>query len=151
MTAPAASRSLTDRTAELVPDVGSISTINGISRDGLGEMYICDPGNGVFKIVGEAVDTPHTSPPPADQLAVSPNPFRSTARFQLNLESAADAVVTVHDVNGGVVRSWGRGQASATMTWDGTDNTGKALPPGVYFVQVEIGDQKSRSRITLVK
>jgi hypothetical protein len=54
--------SLQDRTAELVPDVGSIGGIAGFGEDGSGELYIVDRGSGsngeVFKIVQEAVEPP---------------------------------------------------------------------------------------------
>jgi hypothetical protein len=40
-----------DRTAELSPDFGSISSISGFGRDAAGEIYICDLGGEVFKII----------------------------------------------------------------------------------------------------
>lgn len=40
-----------DRTSELVPDAGSISSISGFGTDAAGEMYICDLGGEVFKII----------------------------------------------------------------------------------------------------
>ncbi|MFN0060051.1 MAG: PQQ-dependent sugar dehydrogenase [Planctomycetota bacterium] len=44
---------LTTRTSELVPPAGqgTISTIAGFGEDGYGEIYICDLGGEVFKIV----------------------------------------------------------------------------------------------------
>jgi hypothetical protein len=40
-----------NRTSELAPDAGSIGSISGFGRDAAGEIYICDLGGEVFKIV----------------------------------------------------------------------------------------------------
>ena len=40
-----------DRTSELAPDAGSITSISGFGRDGNGEIYICDLNGEVFKII----------------------------------------------------------------------------------------------------
>jgi glucose/arabinose dehydrogenase len=43
-----------DRTSELAPSSGSIGSISGFGEDANGEIYICDLGGEVFKIVAEA-------------------------------------------------------------------------------------------------
>ena len=40
-----------ERTNELTPDFGSISSISGFGHDAAGEIYICDLGGEVFKII----------------------------------------------------------------------------------------------------
>ena len=46
----------TDRTAELAPGGGlAINTITSFGEDGLGEIYICDQGGEVFKIVPRSI------------------------------------------------------------------------------------------------
>jgi len=42
-----------DRTSELAPGSGSIGSISGFGEDANGEIYICDLGGEVFKIVAE--------------------------------------------------------------------------------------------------
>jgi hypothetical protein len=42
-----------DRTSELAPSSGSIGSISGFGEDANGEIYICDLGGEVFKIVAE--------------------------------------------------------------------------------------------------
>ena len=42
-----------DRTSELVPNTGSIGSISGFGEDANGEIYICDLGGEVFKIIAE--------------------------------------------------------------------------------------------------
>lgn len=41
----------TDRTAQLTPDVGTIDQVAAFGEDAAGEMYICDLGGEVFKVV----------------------------------------------------------------------------------------------------
>ncbi|MFQ5411704.1 MAG: PQQ-dependent sugar dehydrogenase, partial [Phycisphaerae bacterium] len=40
----------TDRTLELIPDIGSIGSISSFGTDVYGELYICDLGGEVFKV-----------------------------------------------------------------------------------------------------
>ena len=48
----------TERTAELVPDVGSIASISSFAEDELGNLYIMDlTGGEIFKILPEPVIT----------------------------------------------------------------------------------------------
>ncbi|MDO8631111.1 MAG: PQQ-dependent sugar dehydrogenase [Phycisphaerales bacterium] len=46
----------TDRTAELTPDIGTLSSITSFGEDAYGEIYICDQEGEVFKI--SPADTP---------------------------------------------------------------------------------------------
>jgi len=59
----------------------------------------------------------------------------------LALPVASDYTVTVYNVTGQVVRSF-EGSAPAGnrfITWDGTDNHGKAVSSGVYFFKAVAG------------
>ncbi|MCP4592733.1 MAG: PQQ-dependent sugar dehydrogenase [bacterium] len=48
-----------DRTAELVPDIGSITQPVSFGEDGSGELYVCDLAGEVFKVVPSgAIDLP---------------------------------------------------------------------------------------------
>lgn len=44
-----------DRTSELDPTSGSITSISGFGEDAAGEIYICDLNGEVFRIIGEPV------------------------------------------------------------------------------------------------
>jgi len=47
-----------DRTSELDPIVGSISSISGFGEDANGEIYVCDLGGEIFKIIAESPPEP---------------------------------------------------------------------------------------------
>jgi hypothetical protein len=143
---------LVDRTADLTPPSvqGAIRSIVGIHRDGLGEMYILDHGGEVFKVLDDAVETP-PAPPTDLQLKVLPNPFKRTVSIELGVDDVSEAEVAVFDLKGQAIRSWPRGSATRTVSWDGNDSSGRAVSPGIYYVQVTIGERVSRSRITLVR
>ena len=66
----------TDRTASLVPDVGTIDQISSFGEDGAGNLFILDLGGEVFEVIAEgaptatptatATSTPSNTPKPAD-------------------------------------------------------------------------------------
>jgi len=50
-----------------------------------------------------------------------------------------------------LVRTLARGSAeSGVRTWDGTDLHGARVSPGLYFVELRVGDQVDRGRIVLL-
>jgi hypothetical protein len=63
---------------------------------------------------------------------VGPNPFRSSVAFE------ASSAVRVHDASGRLVRTLARGFTS----WDGSDDAGRVLPAGLYFLSVDRTTQR---------
>jgi hypothetical protein len=63
--------------------------------------------------------------------------------------------LTIHDVSGRLVRSIGI-QPSVdgyltSVTWDGTDNEGRALPGGIYFVKLADVDSSQTAKLILMR
>lgn len=85
------------------------------------------------------------------QLLASPNPFRHVTRLKLvgvSPELAAQARVAIYDVAGRLVRKMAAG--GADLEWDGRDNWGQQLAPGVYFVRLRVhGDAPLERSIVL--
>ncbi len=64
-----------------------------------------------------------------------PNPSR--AEVVIVLEGSCDAVVTIHDVRGGIVRGAEPIRpGTKEWVWDGKDDTGRPVASGVYLVRV---------------
>lgn len=141
---------LTVRTSELVPDVGSINSVTGFGRDGLGEMYIVGGGE-AFRVIADPIGVPGTTTTPAVAISAAPNPFRGSVTVSLGFDADQAATVTVLDASGRMVRHLGDAVRSGTLTWDGTDASGRELGAGVYFLEVDVDGVRSRSRVTLVR
>ena len=92
-----------------------------------------DPAN---KILEEHVlnTTTGTEPAPAARPVTSawPNPF--SGRLRVALADGA-ASVSVFDLQGRAVRLLERPEGGE-LAWDGTDGSGRRLPPGTYFLRV---------------
>ena len=83
-------------------------------------------------------------------LSVAPNPMRAETTIRYSLPQAAAVVVTVVDAQGRRVRTVQRGAEPAgprELVWDGRDDTGHAVPNGVYFVQLESPTARGAGRI----
>lgn len=81
-------------------------------------------------------------PAPSLALAVSPNPFVALAHVTLSLPAATRVKVTVFDVRGRAVRSLFDAKSEAgpiAIAWDGNDEHGKPVAPGVYYVTARQG------------
>ncbi len=78
-----------------------------------------------------------------------PNPLVSQGTVQLQVNREQNVTVRVIDPAGRQVRELSHGiQAEGThaLVWDGTDDSGRRLPAGVYFVRAEGEDGTSVSR-----
>lgn len=88
------------------------------------------------------------------RLTVSPNPVHGRSTVEIRLGGApaeGDVAVeaTVLDLQGRVRRRLIRGKAPRGLTsvsWNGDDEAGRALPSGTYFVRVrsDLGDRVTR-------
>ena len=54
--------------------------------------------------------------------------------------------VRILDVEGRVVRELGSPRGH-TLTWDGTDNTGRQTGPGVYVIEMRSGSRVERRTV----
>ncbi len=83
-----------------------------------------------------------------------PNPFAATTEVEFILENPGPAAVTVYDVRGRRVATLAEGEHGAgihTVSWDGIDASGNALPSGMYFVRLEAAGLSSVRKVVLAK
>lgn len=122
------------------------------------------PGPGVV-LVPEAVMPLHCAAPVSVgdddaprpgglQLSVAPNPFnpRTTLHFQVTHDGIVE--LALFDLAGHRVRSLHQDPMRAgdhAITWNGCDDTGRALPSGVYLARVRAGADKASARLVLLK
>ena len=83
-----------------------------------------------------------------------PNPFNAQTVIPYQLSSPSQVNLVVYDILGQPVRVLESGQVEAgfhRVTWDGTDERGKALATGVYYVRLRLGDHSQTRPLTLLK
>jgi hypothetical protein len=114
--------------AVVAGDLGSPSIV----EVGIDDFSVCSS-----PIVGVG---PGNVQSPSRLLPAVPNPFRRSVVIPFALAEAGRARVDIFDVAGGLVRRL----ADAPMdigiqhlTWDGRDDDGRRLSPGVYFYRLE--------------
>jgi len=87
-------------------------------------------------------------------LAVSPNPFNASLQVNWQMKREGNAELAVYDVGGRVVRTLVSGSRSAgsyTSVWNGTDNAGRRLARGIYFVRLSTADQTVKVKTVLAR
>jgi hypothetical protein len=108
-----------------------------------------------FTSEGDKLDVPSGPPPSRLSLgAPRPNPSRGTSLFTLDIPTSGAARIDVMDVAGRRVRSLAAREFAAgtrEMTFDGLDDAGRALPPGIYRVRARFGGAESSRTIILVR
>jgi len=85
--------------------------------------------------------------------APSPNPARGTTRFDLSLPTPGHVKVEAYDVMGRRVRTLADGprqSGPSDLTWDLTDDNGRALAAGVYMVRAKLGGTEYDRRVVVI-
>ncbi len=87
---------------------------------------------------------------------ISPNPFKRVSAISYQLARASQVALSVYDVSGRLVKVLSAGQELIepgyyTVSWDGSDEQGRAVPAGVYFVKFESADHASVQKAILLR
>lgn len=83
-----------------------------------------------------------------------PNPVTSATRIGFVLPSGgAKAELGLYDAQGRRVKRLGGGFAAGwnEVSWDGTDEGGRALQPGAYFYRLDVGAERFTRTLMLVR
>ncbi len=84
----------------------------------------------------------------------SPNPFNHLTSFEITLPERSDANVSIYDVSGRHVARVASGVRDAgdyDLDWNGTDDTGRRLPAGVYFYKLEASGKVLTRKLVLMR
>lgn len=97
------------------------------------------------------------------RLQIYPNPFRekTVIRFSMldagynNVGQGFSFALKIYDATGRVVKNFSLPTAYSlvppVILWDGTDNSGKRLPSGIYFVEFNLGIKSVQRKIVLTR
>ncbi|MBM3323244.1 T9SS type A sorting domain-containing protein, partial [candidate division WOR-3 bacterium] len=77
---------------------------------------------------------------PRTSLCLSPNPSRNAMTITLTRTGPAGAELVISDVAGRLVRSYPVLQAQTVQVWDATDQLGRRVAPGIYFVRLKASE-----------
>ncbi len=83
-----------------------------------------------------------------------PNPFAARTSIEFRAEQAGHATLSVFDVVGRKVRTLVDGQVGEGLhivNWNGRDDMGREVTPGVYFYTVTVGNERATRRMVLVQ
>ncbi|MCA9734608.1 T9SS type A sorting domain-containing protein, partial [candidate division KSB1 bacterium] len=83
-----------------------------------------------------------------------PNPFNPETTVKYSLANSADVKINVYNSIGQLVRTLvnqKQEQGTYTITWKGTDFSGRIAPSGIYFVKMVAGNFQAVRKMTLLK
>lgn len=108
-----------------------------------------------YLLPAATASAPSTQAEARDLLGQStPNPFVSSARLEYEVPQDGVVEIGVYDVAGRQVRTLMHGRQVAgrhEAIWDGKDEAGAAVSPGVYFYQLRIGGFVGSKRMVRIK
>jgi len=84
----------------------------------------------------------------------APSPFSRMATVSYELGQAGSVELTVRDVSGRLVRRLENGYRSRgkyDVSWDATDDRGRRMSAGIYFLRFAAGSEASSRRLTLIR
>ena len=138
-------------------------TLASAMVDGYGGAYLAwddhRSGNSdtyVFRItsVGTGVESPGVPASTVRLLPARPNPFNPHTTLEFSLETPSDFTLSIHDVQGRLVRRVATGWRSAgrhTFTWDGRSDQGSECGSGTYFAALRTPAGVRSIPVTLVR
>jgi DNA-binding beta-propeller fold protein YncE len=131
---------------------GQFYNPQGIGADASGNLFVSDSDNDRVQKLGTPQTTGVADPggPAAIGLSVFPNPARHHTRVAFTVPTVAASPVEaqVIDLAGRRVRVLAEGPLGPgpqVLTWDGTDQTGRRVPGGIYFVRITLAGGPSRT------
>jgi hypothetical protein len=111
-------------------------------------------------VAGGSVEAQHISPASqlfsalsSSSILAAPNPTRGDAMLRLALSRPGPGTVAIHDLVGRRVRLVFEGELQGgdhSIAWDGRDDAGNRVRPGVYFARVTHPGTRAVGRIVLL-
>lgn len=101
---------------------------------------------------GTAVDEP--VPGVHRLLGARPNPFNPRTEIRFELASATRVRIDVHDVRGHLVRTLvdeSKPSGMHSVLWDGTDESGRRVASGTYYLRLTADDRVETRKVSLLK
>jgi hypothetical protein len=136
------------------PDGGSLQAQ---APAGDGDGSIEEPEYVVFPLSTSGVTDPRDRMGPDPRvtlLPAEPNPFGSETRISMVLSDAAPVTLTIYDLLGRHIATLTDGVRAAgghSITWEGLDEEGQAVSPGIYILSLRSGESIHTGKIVLIR
>ncbi len=89
--------------------------------------------------VDDPIDGESPAAPATARLRAVPNPFNPSTEIHFELERVSGATLDLFDASGRRIRSFDLGNrrpGQGSVTWDGTDASGRGVASGTYFARL---------------
>jgi photosystem II stability/assembly factor-like uncharacterized protein len=137
-------------------DVDFTDNLHGIAC-GYDHILVTTDGGQNWQHVGIQENT--AAAPATVALSAQPNPFSNITQIKYSILDSRyliqEPTLRIYDANGRLVRSFHLVSSiqnpGSVVQWDGTDNTGKRLAPGVYFAELKTPREVHCAKLVLLK
>lgn len=82
---------------------------------------------------------------------ITPNLSTAPVSVSMTAALAEPGEFTIRNVAGQTVYSLDAPAGTASITWDGCDSQGRAVPAGMYFLEVKTASTRGQGKVTLVR
>jgi len=83
-----------------------------------------------------------------------PNPFNPNTTIQFSMDKAAPATLEIFNQKGQLIKSFAYSTAEKGVNdvqWNGTDESGRSVPSGVYYFRLKSGSYSSTKKMVMMK
>ena len=83
-----------------------------------------------------------------------PNPFNPSTELAFELPGAQNVRLAIFDLQGREVAELASGHHAAgshSVVWGGRDDSGRAVPAGIYLARLEAGGEVATQKVALIK
>ena len=110
---------------------------------------------GCFESPGYTGNDDHTIIPSSDLMLNNyPNPFNLSTTINYSLSKDGLVKLSIYNIRGQLVTKLvtnPQTKGTYKVTWNGTDQTGKRVSPGLYFCRIEINGKTLTNKMILLK
>lgn len=145
--------------AELTIDPGAVVIYDGMDIAGRPVVAYSPCATAPFTISGAVTGVLEPTDPPdipqAFHLSQNyPNPFNAGTTISYTLDQPGDVAFEIFNILGQRVWNDYIGQQPAgrhTIHWNGRDSRGQAVPSGIYFYRLSLGEQTQTKKMVLLR
>ncbi|MDZ4120821.1 MAG: T9SS type A sorting domain-containing protein, partial [Candidatus Cloacimonadaceae bacterium] len=118
------------------------------------ETQITNLSNGYIVLAPYTSSTDDQVQVPVMSLGAYPNPFNPNTRISYTTENSSPTKIGIYNLKGQLVKDFvdaSRASGEHVLHWNGTDNAGRALPSGIYFIKMYHNHKTKTIKVLLLK